>query len=215
MVNKVYKFHYIYKTTNLLNNKYYIGMHSTDQLEDGYLGSGKILKASIKKYGKENFQFEIIEQLSDRKSLKEREREIVNEEEVNNKLCMNLQLGGGGGFSSEEHAYKFHAAGGKAVLKLKAARHNKRMKEDSDYRSKCVAKTLATKSTRTYIRKPYFHSKESIDKIRLSKQNNGLKETNSQYGTCWITNEVENKKIKKDVLETFLSQGWKLGRTYK
>ena len=34
------KYNFVYKTTNLLNNKYYIGVHSTDNLNDGYLELG-------------------------------------------------------------------------------------------------------------------------------------------------------------------------------
>ena len=45
----------IYETTNLINGKTYIGQHEYKKLYDGYLGSGKILKQAIKKYGKENF----------------------------------------------------------------------------------------------------------------------------------------------------------------
>ena len=51
--------HIIYQTTNLINNKRYIGYHSTDNLDDGYLGSGKILKQSIEKNGVDNFKREI------------------------------------------------------------------------------------------------------------------------------------------------------------
>jgi group I intron endonuclease len=51
---------YNYITTNLVNGKQYIGMHSTDNIDDGYLGSGKYLLSSIKKYGKENFKRELI-----------------------------------------------------------------------------------------------------------------------------------------------------------
>ena len=50
----------IYKTTNLLNNKFYIGKHQCLTLEDGYLGSGRALKEAVAKYGKENFKREIL-----------------------------------------------------------------------------------------------------------------------------------------------------------
>jgi group I intron endonuclease len=47
---------YIYKTTNLINGKFYIGQHKSKFFDTKYFGSGKILKQAIKKYGKENFQ---------------------------------------------------------------------------------------------------------------------------------------------------------------
>ncbi len=72
------KHHYIYKITrNDGSGKYYIGMHSTDNLDDGYFGSGQILWHSIKKHGKEIHSIEILEFLTDRESLKKRERELV------------------------------------------------------------------------------------------------------------------------------------------
>ena len=51
---------FVYKTTNLLTGKIYIGQHSTKNIDDGYLGSGVYLKKAFKKYGKENFKCEII-----------------------------------------------------------------------------------------------------------------------------------------------------------
>jgi group I intron endonuclease len=50
----------VYKTTNLTNNKIYIGVHCTDDLGDGYMGSGKLLKHAFKKHGKENFKRTIL-----------------------------------------------------------------------------------------------------------------------------------------------------------
>ena len=71
------KYHYIYKTTNIINNKFYIGMHSTDNLNDGYLGSGKRLWFSIKYHGKENHKIEILEFCENREKLKLREKDIT------------------------------------------------------------------------------------------------------------------------------------------
>lgn len=88
---------YIYKTTCLITGKYYIGMHRTYRKNDGYIGSGLLLKRSIKKYGLENHIFEILEYCDTIESLCKREEEIINEELLQDKLCMNLKLGGIGG----------------------------------------------------------------------------------------------------------------------
>ena len=61
MARKEKKFHFIYKITNTKNGKYYIGMHSTDNLNDGYLGSGIRLRRSIRRNGIENFKIEYLE----------------------------------------------------------------------------------------------------------------------------------------------------------
>ena len=38
------KFHYFYRIENIINNFYYYGIHSIDNLNDGYMGSGRGLK---------------------------------------------------------------------------------------------------------------------------------------------------------------------------
>lgn len=63
----------------MLNGKFYVGRHSTNNFEDGYFGSGKILKRAIKKYGKKNFKKEIIEQCSDFEILCDREEYWIEE----------------------------------------------------------------------------------------------------------------------------------------
>lgn len=89
------KHHYIYKITRE-DGKFYVGMHSTDNLEDGYFGSGQLLWKSIKKHGKEKHMKEILEFLSSRKELSLREAALVTQELLNDPLCLNLKLGGRG-----------------------------------------------------------------------------------------------------------------------
>ncbi len=90
--------HFIYKTTCTVTKKYYVGKHSARKLEDGYLGSGTVIKASCKKYGRENHTREILEYYSSKKNLSAREKEIVNEEMLKDPLCMNIKPGGDGGW---------------------------------------------------------------------------------------------------------------------
>jgi hypothetical protein len=53
-------YYILYETTNLVNGKKYRGIHKTENLEDGYLGSGYALLESVNKYGKENFTREVL-----------------------------------------------------------------------------------------------------------------------------------------------------------
>lgn len=76
---------------------FYIGCHQTDNLNDGYLGSGKHLKRAINKYGVDNFTFEVLHSASSKKEMFELERSIVNEALVKDPMSYNLKIGGSGG----------------------------------------------------------------------------------------------------------------------
>jgi hypothetical protein len=93
-MEKENKYFIVYKTINLKNDKFYIGVHETHNLDDGYLGSGKILRNSVYYHGKENFKREILEFCENKKSMYEKEKELVTEELINNPKCMNLVIGG-------------------------------------------------------------------------------------------------------------------------
>jgi dissimilatory sulfite reductase (desulfoviridin) alpha/beta subunit len=67
-------FYTIYKITNIINGKIYIGKHQTKDLNDNYMGSGKHLRHSIAKYGIENFTKEIIDSANSLDELNEKEK---------------------------------------------------------------------------------------------------------------------------------------------
>jgi hypothetical protein len=87
-------FYFIYKITNLLNNKYYIGRHATTNINDKYMGSGVGIKNAIKKYGVDNFSKEIIAFANSAEELWELESIIVDETVVHDKMSYNNAFGG-------------------------------------------------------------------------------------------------------------------------
>jgi len=87
-------FFIIYKTINKINNKHYIGMHKTNNLYDGYIGSGKLIRRAIAKYGIENFTKEILYIFDNEQEMKDKEKDLV----VISEQTYNLVEGGKGGF---------------------------------------------------------------------------------------------------------------------
>lgn len=75
--------YYLYKITNITNNKCYYGSHKTTNIDDGYMGSGIAIKRAIKKYGIQSFKKEIISYHADEQSLRDAEdallKTLINE----------------------------------------------------------------------------------------------------------------------------------------
>lgn len=99
--------YFVYKTINTINNKSYIGIHQTENEDDGYLGSGVALKRAVKKYGEENFIREIISYHKSFDELLEVESRIVDEKWVKDRDNYNMKTGGqSAGILSEESKLK-------------------------------------------------------------------------------------------------------------
>jgi hypothetical protein len=86
----------VYKTTNILNGRYYVGFHETEDLNDPYLGSGIFIKKAIKKYGADNFKKELLFVFDNKKDMIDKEIEIVNENFVEKPETYNMAKGGCG-----------------------------------------------------------------------------------------------------------------------
>ena len=102
--------HIVYKTTNLINGKFYVGYHQTKKLKDDYLGSGIILSRSVRKYGKENFIRETLFEFETREEAYAKEKEIVEIYLNKDPLCMNIRPGGNGNRVTETGALRISKA---------------------------------------------------------------------------------------------------------
>jgi hypothetical protein len=206
------RFHFTYRTTNLINSRYYLGMHSTNRIDDGYLGSGKRLYYELNKYGRNNFKFEILEQFNSREELVEAEINLITEHDLKNPNCLNMSPGGSGGIRGEEH-YNAFVKGPKNIGPM--IRKRAELREDQEWKQKIPLLIKAGLRRVQYDHATFRgkkHTQETLSKMRESKTGQGKGNLNSQYGTCWITNEIQNKKIYKGDL---IPEGWRLGRVLK
>lgn len=214
-------FYFIYKTTNLENGKYYIGMHKTNNLSDGYLGSGTLLRRAVSKYGKEKFKREILEFCSNREELKEKEKEYVNENVISDENSYNLKLGGEGGFDYiNNNSLNVTALTNARKKFLELIRTNPSFKEFWQRRLK-ESKTeellsrISTSLKEKWKRdghpwKGRKRSEETKRKIGRTNSANQTGEKNSQFGTCWISNPLIKKSIRigKEQLYDYICEGW-------
>ena len=98
--NKEYKYYYVYKIVNTINEHYYYGVHSTNNLNDGYMGSGVKLDQAFKKYGRGMFTKEIIKFFDTMYEAYKFESEIITLEDILSKSCYNSTAGGNCMFKS-------------------------------------------------------------------------------------------------------------------
>lgn len=89
---------YIYKTTNLINGKIYVGQHKSNEYDSSYYGSGKILKLAIEKYGLDNFSNTVLCWCESKKELDKLERQLIKQYDSRNpNKGYNIAFGGEGG----------------------------------------------------------------------------------------------------------------------
>ncbi len=212
----------IYKTTNLINGKIYIGQHSTN--DKNYLGSGVRLFSAIKKYGKQNFIRETLKECKTQKELDAFEQVYIKRyNSINEEFGYNILTGTANKFGSgspallpdikvkmsiamqerlksgwkpkhylTEEHYKAHSEFMKEYFKTHD-QHNKGKKIEKEKHAMYGKKhSLETKN------------KMSLNHADFSGKNNpmyGIKicgDKNPAFGKKWITNGKENKYIDKD-----------------
>lgn len=163
-------FGYIYKITNELNGKIYIGQHKACQFDDRYWGSGKLIKYAIKKYGVENFSREILCWCANRNDLNTKEMELIEQ------------------YSATDSSTGYNIApGGNVINKGPLSLEHRRKiseanlgKEISEYAKKCISESNrrreVSEETRAKLSKVSMGRKLTDEtKCKLRKAKLGVK----------------------------------------
>jgi len=187
-------------------------MHSTDNLEDEYIGSGRRLWLSINKHGRENHNREILEFLESRQALKNRETQLVNEDVLKDPMCMNLVYGGGGGFISKDGCKK--GARNRAIKLWSDPVLSKRRKEQisEELKERWTSPEYREKMMNHISWTGKHHTEETKKKIGIknSEANAGCK--NNGYGKHWMTHPTfGNKRVDHSSIPEYINNGWKIG----
>jgi hypothetical protein len=199
-------FYYLYEIRNNLNGKIYVGVHKTKSLNDGYMGSGKVLQRAIAKHGAENFTKVVLETFENAEAMYAREKEVVTDEFLLREDTYNLRRGGNGGFDYI-NKQGFNGAKNQSLKMTKDERIERAGKAGKrSWELSKINVTLARKSAK----KPEAIKKRKETFRKIAHQQG---EKNSSYGTCWIYHDlIGSRKCKKELLPEYIEQGWNNGR---
>lgn len=186
MFMQEHKIHYLYCIENKVNSKIYVGVHSTENFDDGYMGSGVALRKAINKYGIENFEKSIIKFFDSSDEMYLAESEIVNTQFVNSQLTYNMKIGGFGGWNPRN---KKHTAETIAKMRISGSGEN-----TGFYGKKHTAESKAKIIS-------YLKTREIKDSHRKTMSEKHSGENNPMFGVtphnakATVYNGVEYKSI--------------------
>ena len=222
--------HTVYKTTNLVNTCFYIGMNKTQNPNDSYLGSGTVIKRAIKKHGADRFKKEVLFVFLTAKEAADKEAELLLAEKVS-PLCYNLHEGGSGGF---EYINKHYAHMKRKLFKKAEIVRLEKLRTDPEFRKR-VGERISKAQRKKYKSDPEFleaarrrvlllqpsavevwrgqkHTKET----RKILSDNHRGERNSMCGMHWMYNDdtQQSKRFPKNETTAQQQVGWQLGRKF-
>lgn len=222
-------FGYIYKTTNNVNGKIYVGQKKSEVfLDNKYLGSGKLLHEAINEFGAEQFSVEMIESCRTPEQLNEREIYWISfYNSTNPEIGYNMSKGGyvprlsgiHNGFYGKHHSQETRAKF-KLRKPLRGEEHPRFGKHLSDEAKKSIGdknrgriKTQEEKQKRLETMNEHGGYGWWIDdsyRKKLSESNKG-KNTWAK-GSIWINNGIDTKMIHEEDLASYEAVGWRRGR---
>lgn len=213
--------HYlIYEIRHNKTGKTYIGKHQTSDINDDYMGSGKLIRRALQKYGSDAFTKTILFDFSTVDEMNAKERELVTEEFCQRTDTYNICEGGKGGWSyvnrTERNNSNAHGIAIHSELRAMGHRAFLSRMQSEDFRRSRNARISASLcqhfAEHEHQWKGRRHTNESKNKIGKANADKVRGENNGRFGTMWITNEIDSKVIHKT---DAIPDGWRKGRVIK
>lgn len=229
------KYYYFYKITNNINHKYYYGVHSTNNLEDGYMGSGKLLKFAYEKYGISNFTKQILNYFNNKQEMYAYERQIVTQDLVKDPMCYNIAIGGNGGLGKGIYFTDEHRKNISESLKGKPKSdiHRKHLSESTigrtpwnkgkvglNYPWKDGTLERYREYWKNHPRDPQQYQKSWETRRKNGTTNTRQGHKNSEYqknvlrNMKWMCNENSVIRVNINDVDMYKDMGYTLGRKY-
>ena len=202
----------IYKTTNLINGKFYIGKDERNKPD--YLGSGINVQSAIKKYGEENFIKETVEVCSTREELIEREKYWIKETK-SQEIGYYIADGGWGGNTYDEETrerisqeFKGREVDPKTIEKTKKTREKRKQENPDVYKMSEEQKQILSKTHKgkvhpkewrerqSEVMKKLYHS-EYTSKFEKFIENQKSENKRGEKSPMWGTKASEETRRKQ------------------
>jgi hypothetical protein len=200
--------YYLYKIE--INNNLYVGVHSTKNINDGYMGSGNLISKAIKKYGLKNFTKTILEVFDTEDEMYEKELLIVNSEFVSRKDTYNLVSGGRGGWLKSNQTISIKK--NNDTDWYNSLRENISLgvrKAIQEGKCKCATKEfMMMRTKKSMLPESIEKRKKTYEKIKYQQKENhnlyGKKAIHKLgYGWMWVD---------KNNFNEYLENGWNKGK---
>jgi hypothetical protein len=211
---------HLYKITNNTTGEYYVGKHNgwtQDTKSRGlYWGSGDRIKKQVKKYGKNNFTYEIL-CYGTQDYIYELEKKCVTKEVIEEDvLCLNLTIGGDGPTYHKEETIKKISESRKGIPAwnkgMKTAIPQKRLSKIE------VAQRLSDRSKGNQYALGNKWTEEEKQKLRDARAKQIMlpetyeKSSKTMSTLTWMNDGVRSYRVRPEKLQAAKNKGYVAGR---